>query len=110
MCVGDALLEELPYTSKFRGAQFSRIAISKHLAETIFADQEFRVYGIQKFRQPNFRGLLYTIRENSENYGPRKFGHIRYSAVVLVYCKSGCSMGLRPRANLNNTCIYHFRS
>ena len=25
----------------FRGAQFSRIAISKHFAETIFADQEF---------------------------------------------------------------------
>ena len=27
----------------FRGAQFSRIALSKHFAETIFADQGFRV-------------------------------------------------------------------
>ena len=44
----------------FRGAQFSRIAISKHFVETIFADQEFRVYGILKFRQLNFRGLLAT--------------------------------------------------
>ena len=26
----------------FRAAQFSRIAISKHFAEAIFADQEFR--------------------------------------------------------------------
>ena len=30
----------------FRGGQFSRIAISKHFAETIFADQEFQVYGL----------------------------------------------------------------
>ena len=56
----------------FRGAQFSRIAIPKHFAETIFADQEFRVYGIPlllalhfekvygilKFRELNFRRLL----------------------------------------------------
>ena len=34
----------------FRGAQFSRIAISEHFAETIFVDQEFGVYGILKFR------------------------------------------------------------
>ena len=33
----------------FRGPQFSRIALSKHFAETIFTDQEFRVYGILKF-------------------------------------------------------------
>ena len=42
----------------FRGAQFSRIAFSKHLAETIFADQEFRVYGILKFRELNFCEML----------------------------------------------------
>ena len=42
----------------FRGTQFSRIAISKHFVETIFAGEEFRVYGILKFRVLNFRGLL----------------------------------------------------
>ena len=52
----------------FRGAQFSRIAISKHFAETIFANQEFqkfRVYGILKFCELNFRELL-GIHENCE--------------------------------------------
>ena len=42
----------------FRGAQFSRIAISKHFVETIFAGEEFRVYDILKFRMLNFHGLL----------------------------------------------------
>ena len=37
---------------------------------------EFRVYGILKFLAPNFCGLL-GIRENRENYMPRKFGCIR---------------------------------
>ena len=48
---------------------------SKHFAKTIFADHEFRVYGILKFRELNFRGLV-GIRENRENYAPRKFGRI----------------------------------
>ena len=46
----------------FRGAQFSRIAISKHFAETIFTDQAFRVYGILKFCQLNFRELLKSVK------------------------------------------------
>ena len=60
----------------FRGAQFSRIGISKQFAETIFVDQEFRVYGILKFRELNFRGLLEsaktaktTLLENLDVYG-----------------------------------------
>ena len=60
----------------FRGAQFSRIAISKHFAETIFAEQAFRVYGIVKFRKLNFRGLLESAKtakitglENLDVYG-----------------------------------------
>ena len=60
----------------FCGAQFSWIALSKHFAETIFADQEFRVYGILKFRELNFRGLLKSAktakimhRENLDSYG-----------------------------------------
>ena len=60
----------------FRGAQFSRIAISKHFAETIFADQEFRVYSILKFRELNFRRLLKSVKttkitrlENLDVYG-----------------------------------------
>ena len=35
----------------FQGAQFSLIAISKYFAETIFADQEFLIYGILTFRE-----------------------------------------------------------
>ena len=31
---------------------------SRHFAETIFADQEFRIYDILIFRERNFRGLL----------------------------------------------------
>ena len=57
----------------FRGAQFFRIPVSKHRAETIFADQEFqefRVYGILKLRWLNFC-VLQGIRENSENYAPK---------------------------------------
>ena len=57
----------IPYTAKFRGAQFLRIAISKHFVETIFADQEFRVYGIQKFLMgpdvvtfKNFMSLIFV--------------------------------------------------
>ena len=46
----------------FRSAQFSRIALSKHFAETLFADQEFRVYGILKFRELNFRELLESAK------------------------------------------------
>ena len=46
----------------FRGAQFSRVALSKHFAETIFADEEFRIYSILKFRELNFRGLLKSAK------------------------------------------------
>ena len=46
----------------FRGAQFPQIAISKHFAETIFVDQEFRVYGNLNFRELNFRGLLKSVK------------------------------------------------
>ena len=41
------------------------IAIPKQFVETIFADQEFRVYGVLKFRELSFRELL-GIRENHE--------------------------------------------
>ena len=81
---------------KFRGTQFSRIAISKHFTETIFTNQkfqEFRVYGILKFRELNFRGLL-GIHENRENYAPRKFGLIRY---IITQEWS------------NNNCCYYYR-
>ena len=42
---GVASLRERLYRIRpnFRGAQFPRIALSKHFAETIFMDQEFRV-------------------------------------------------------------------
>ena len=46
----------------FRGAQFLWIAFSKHFAETIFADQELRVYGILKFCELNFHGLLKSAK------------------------------------------------
>ena len=38
------------YVHIFEAYSFLRIAISKHFVETIFADQEFQVYGILKFR------------------------------------------------------------
>ena len=64
----------------FQGTQFSRIAISKHFAETTFADQEFRVYRILKFHVPDFRGLLGTAEtakttrlENLHVYSSGKF-------------------------------------
>ena len=51
----------------FRGAQFSWIAISKeHFAETIFADQEFRVYSILKF---SAKTAKITRLENLDAYG-----------------------------------------
>ena len=61
----------------FQATQFSRIAISmQHFAETIFADQEFRVYGFVKFRELNFRELLKSVKtakitrlENLDVYG-----------------------------------------
>ena len=50
--------------------------------ETNFADQEFRVYGILKFQEINFRGLLgsektakITHLESLDVYG-RKESHI----------------------------------
>ena len=46
----------------FQGTQFSQIALSKHFAETIFVDQEFRVYSTKKFCQLNFRGLLKSTK------------------------------------------------
>ena len=59
----------------FGGGQFSQIAILKQVLETIFANEEFRVYGTLKFRDLNFHSLLHVgIRENRENYAPRKFG------------------------------------
>ena len=67
----------------FRGSQFSRIAISKHFAETVFADQELRVYGLLKFHELNFRGLL-GIRGNHGNYALQKFGCIEYMYVCTV--------------------------
>ena len=59
----------------FQGAQFLRIAISKHFAETIFADQVFRVYDILKFRGLNFRGLLGSTKITCL----KKFGRIWYA-------------------------------
>ena len=60
----------------FRAAQFSRIAISKKIAETIFADQQFRVYGFVKFRELDIRELLKSVKtakitrpENLDVYG-----------------------------------------
>ena len=60
----------------FQGTQFSPIAISKHFTETIFADQEFPVYGILKFRELNFHELLKSAKtaksthlENLDIYG-----------------------------------------
>ena len=56
----------------FPAAQL-RIAISKHFAEQIFTDQEFRVCGILKFRECNFHELLgsakITSLENLDVYG-----------------------------------------
>ena len=64
----------------FRGAQFPRIAISKQFAETIFADQEFRVYNSLKIRELNFRGLLKFAKimrlENLDVYGT--YGQVSY--------------------------------
>ena len=60
----------------FWGVQFSRIAISKQFMETIFADQEFRVYSILKFHVRNFHGLPGSVKtakitrlENLDVYG-----------------------------------------
>ena len=33
----------------FQGTQFLQVAISKHFAETIFADQGFQVYSVLQF-------------------------------------------------------------
>ena len=52
----------------FRDTQFSRIVLSKQFAETIFADQEFRVYGIINFASLKFRELKITQRENLDVY------------------------------------------
>ena len=49
---------KLPFRPNFRRAQFSWIAISKLFAETIFTDLEFRVWGIVKFGELNFRGFI----------------------------------------------------
>ena len=46
----------------FRGAKFSRIALSKHFTETIFADQGFRIYGILKFSDIKFHRLLKSVK------------------------------------------------
>ena len=87
------LVYPFPFTNDYRqehrirpnfwGAQFSRIAISKHFAETVFVDQEFRVYGIQKFRELNFRGLLKSVktakimrRKNLDVYGKKSNGSV----------------------------------
>ena len=70
-------------------AQFLRIAFSKHFAETIFMDQEFRVYSILKFRELNFRGLLKSAKtvkimhfENLDTYGMLKVHSAFWSACV----------------------------
>ena len=77
----------------FRGAQSSRIANFKHFTETIFVDQEFQefqLYGILKFRELNFRGLL-GIHKNREIYASQKSGHFMVYAFGLYMC---CSSSL----------------
>ena len=57
----------------FRDAQFLWIALSKRFAGTIFVDQGFRVYDIQKFCKLNYHGLLKSAKvthlENLDVYG-----------------------------------------
>ena len=67
------------------------MAIAKHFVETIFVDQEFRVYGILKLFQLNFRGLLGSAKtmkitrlENLDIYGSQH-DHMK---VPVLYCKS----------------------
>ena len=68
----------------FRGAQFSRIAISKRFMETIIADREFRVYDILKFRELNYHRLLgsaktdeITCLENLDVFGRQESLHLQ---------------------------------
>ena len=76
-----------------RGAQFSWIAISKHYVETIFTDQEFqefRVYGILKFCELNFCGLL-GICETAKIMRLEDLG---------VYGKCSCSINLASKRSI----------
>ena len=59
----------------FQGAKFSRIGLLKHFAEINFADQRFLI-AVPVFFE-TFHGSR-RVRENRENYAPRKFGAIRY--------------------------------
>ena len=112
----------------FQAAQFSQIAISKHFTETIFADQEFRVYGFVKFCELNFRGLLKSAKtakitrlENLDIYGMlsanRESGQSVHCSAQIVDSGFGQQSidYLRKLAEsshqatcLYKTCIVHF--
>ena len=64
------------YVQIFEAHNLRELLISS-ISRKQFSRIKFRVYSILKFRELNFRGLL-GIRENRENYAPRKFGRIRY--------------------------------
>ena len=63
----------LLYTSKFSRRPIFADCYFQHFTEKIFADQEFSVYSILKFRELNFCGLLksakITCLENLDVYG-----------------------------------------
>ena len=102
----------------FWGAQFLRIAISKHFAGKIFADQEFWKYSILKFHALNFRGLLKSAKtakimrlENLDIYGSatqsymreekREWGHNTLPALnPFLLADTTSRQRLRPGQNI----------